>query len=203
MSLIFSCTFNSSSWQQAQTHGQRAPLLEVWHMLASALNFFWRKSRVSKLTSQQVSCTASWADSLERSEISQIFTHRTHTCLHVCIQYVYAYLHCVQMCACHLQLTHNLKCEEGFVFKAVHFNGHLVNTRVFPLSSADKYDAVLVAVPDVDPLCIHRLTILKPGHHRFGLPLEERGRTQENAWWSVFCADYRSYLRKIQYEMCV
>lgn len=70
-----------------------------------------------------------------------------------------------------VRLTHNLKDEGGFVFKAVHFDSHLVNARVLPLSGADKHDAVLVAVPDVDPLCIQRLTILKPGHHRFGLSL--------------------------------
>lgn len=51
-------------------------------------------------------------------------------------------------------LTHNLKGNGGFVFKAVHFNSHLVNTGVLPLSGADKHDAVVVTVPDVDPLCI-------------------------------------------------
>lgn len=77
-----------------------------------------------------------------------------------------------------VRLTHNLKDEGGFVFKAVHFNGHLVNARVVPLSGADEQDAVLVAVPDVDPLCVQRLAILKPGHHRFGLPLRSWGKKE-------------------------
>ncbi len=72
----------------------------------------------------------------------------------------------------HVRLTHNLKGDGGFVFKAVHFDSYLVNTRVLPLSGADKHDAVLVTVPDVDPLRIQRLTILKPRHHRFGLSLQ-------------------------------
>lgn len=67
--------------------------------------------------------------------------------------------------------TNNLKSYCGFVFKAVHFNGHLINTGVLPQSAADEQDAVPVAVPDVDPLGIHRLTVLKPGHCRFGLSL--------------------------------
>lgn len=87
---------------------------------------------------------------------------------------VSACLRCGQTYACHVQLTYNLKGEGGFVFKAVHFNSHLINTRVLPLSCADKHDAVLVTVPDVDPLIIQRLTILKPGHHRFGLPLRRK-----------------------------
>lgn len=77
---------------------------------------------------------------------------------------------------CHVQLTNDLNGDGGFVFKAVHFNSHLVNTRVVPLRCADKQDAVLVRVPDVDPLCVQRLTILQPGHHRLGLALRTKVR---------------------------
>ena len=90
--------------------------------------------------------------------------------------YVYAFLCRVHTYACHVQLTYNLKGDGGFVFKAVHFNGHLVNTRVLLLSCADKQDAVLVTVPDVDPFYIQRLTIFKPGHRRLGLPLRRKAK---------------------------
>lgn len=67
----------------------------------------------------------------------------------------------MQACVCvcygkhmHMWLTHNLQSKGSFVFKAVHFNSHLVNTRVLPLRRADEHDAVFVTVPDVDPLLI-------------------------------------------------
>ena len=88
---------------------------------------------------------------------------------------------CVHTYARHVRLTHNLKGEGGFVFKAVHFNSQLVNAGVLPLSRADEHDAVGVAVPDVDPLCVHRLTVLHPGHRGFGLPLRREDETQGEA----------------------
>lgn len=61
-----------------------------------------------------------------------------------------------------IRLTYNLKGDGCFVFKAFHFQCHLVNARVLPLSTADEHDAVPVAVPDVDPLGVQRLSILQP-----------------------------------------
>lgn len=75
-----------------------------------------------------------------------------------------------------MQLTNDLEGDVGFVFKAVHFNSHLINTGVLPLRCADKQDAVLVRVPDVDPLCIQRLTILQPRHDGLGLALRTKVR---------------------------
>lgn len=70
-------------------------------------------------------------------------------------------------------LTNDLEGEDGFVFKAVHLNSHLIKPRVLPLARSDEQDAVLVAVPNVDPLRIQRLSVFEPGHGRFGFPLQQ------------------------------
>lgn len=158
-------------------------------MLASALDFCWSKSRVSEPTSHQASCTTIWADSTGRPEISPL-SHLSHTrmCIQVC---------CLSVC---VRLTHNLKGDGGFVFKAVHFNGNLVNTRVRPLSGPNKQNAVPVTVPDADSLCIHRLTVLQPGHRRFGLSLRSWKKDRQDC--KVFCANSTCYLWSIQ-MVCV
>lgn len=73
------------------------------------------------------------------------YLHVVHT--HVCVRVCWNVNTCTW-------LTHNLKGNRSFVLKTVHFNSHLVNTRVLPLRGADEQDTVLVTIPDVDPLCV-------------------------------------------------
>lgn len=78
-------------------------------------------------------------------------------------------------------VTDDLQGDGSFVLKAIHFQRHLINPRVLPLSAANEQDAVTVTVPDVHSFCVQRLTILQPGNHRLGLSLmKEKSKRDKN-----------------------
>lgn len=85
------------------------------------------------------------------------------------------------------KLTHNLQGDCGFVFEAVHLNGHFKNSRVLPLSWADKHDAVLATVPDIDPFRIQRLAIFEPRDNRVWFSLKWEYKETDKCY-CVICA---------------
>lgn len=80
--------------------------------------------------------------------------------------------------------TDDLEDERRFVLKVLHLHTHLIRSGVFSLGRTDEQDAVSLRAADVDPLLVQGLSVLRPGHDRFGFALrvKEDSRVRRTFW---------------------